>query len=116
LGEYIIMPNHVHGIIKIRRDEALPRLYKDIPYSGPHARMSKISPKAGSLPVIIGSYKSAAAKHIHALQNGKKFQWQSRYYDTIIWDEDSLQNIYDYIKNNPINWQYDRNNLEGLYM
>ncbi|MBU0649420.1 transposase [Patescibacteria group bacterium] len=116
LDEYIIMPNHVHGIIKIRRDEALPRLYKGMPYSGSHVQMSKISPKQGSLAVIIGSYKSAVAKYIHQLQDSKKFQWQSRYYDAIIWDERSLQNIYEYIKNNPINWQYDRNNPEGLYM
>ena len=116
LDEYIIMPNHVHGIIKICRDEAMPRLYKDIPYLGPHPQMSKISPKQGSLAVIIGSYKSVVAKHIHQLQNNKKFQWQSRYYDQIIWDERSLQNIYEYIRNNPFNWQYDRNNLEGLCM
>jgi REP element-mobilizing transposase RayT len=115
LGIHCIMPNHVHGIIKICRDEALPRLYRDRDYSGDHPKMSKISPKKGSLPVIVGSFKSAASKRIHKFYNFD-FAWQPRYYDQIIWDDRSMQNIYEYIKNNPYNWVQDRNNPAGLLM
>jgi len=111
------MPNHIHGIVEIRdgmyiradidgRDEALPRLY-----AGEYPQMSKISPKPGSLSVIIGSFKSIVSK----MANKKfpsNFQWQPRFYDHIIRDEKSLQKIREYIQTNPQMWERDRNNIE----
>ena len=55
LNEFVVMPNHVHGILEInnkknnrnRRDEAMPRPYD---YDGEYPQMSKISPKPKSLP------------------------------------------------------------------
>ncbi len=118
LGEWIIMPNHVHGIIVIQnartpgRDEALPRLYKK--YTGKYPQMSKISPKPKSLPVIIGSFKSIVTKTTHRLHPDYDFHWQSRFYDHIIRNEISLNKIRRYIHNNPYLWHQDRNNPEGL--
>jgi len=115
LDESIIMPNHLHGIViinknkitndempfigfnnnHVRRDEALPRLYDGI------------SPKPGSLPVIIGSFKSITTKSIRRFN--LEFYWQARYYDNVIKDETALFNIREYIKNNPKKWESDRN-------
>ena len=39
------------------------------------------------------------------------FAWQSNYYEHIVRDEQSLFNIREYIKNNPANWDNDRNNV-----
>jgi len=134
LDEFVIMPNHLHGIIiinknkiindempfidfdgsrmcrdgailknnicvddRVRRDGAVPRLYAD----------KQILPKPGSLPVIIGSFKSVTTKSIHRFN--LKFCWQTRYYDNIIKDETALFNIREYIKNNPEKWESDRN-------
>lgn len=106
LGEFIVMSNHIHGIIEIQngnnrdncRDEALPRLY-----IGKYPKMSKISPKPNSLSSIIGSFKSMCTKQIHKLY-GPNFQWQSRFYDHIVRNEKSLNEIREYIRNNPLKW------------
>ncbi len=114
LDEYQIMPNHIHWVIEIlqdtRRDEALPRLY-----TGAHPKMSKISPKQGSLSAIIGSFKSIASKTVNK-KYSIMFQWQSRFYDRIIRDDESLNKIREYIINNPQMWERDRNNVENIFM
>ncbi len=113
LDEFIVMPNHVHGIIEIHNiksgDEATPRLY-----TGRHRQMAKISPTPGSLSTIIGSIKSICARRIR--QSGQVyFQWQPRFYDHIIRvDTESLEKIRHYIKYNPSLWHRDRNNLDNL--
>jgi len=132
LDAFIVMPNHIHGIIVINknkiindempfigfnnnengrgcgryydgRDEALPRLYDD----DHNHDGNNISPKPGSLPVIIGSFKSIVAKSIHKLN--VDFCWQARYHDHIIRDQISLFKIRHYIQDNPRKWQDDRN-------
>ncbi|MCX6766878.1 MAG: transposase [Candidatus Moranbacteria bacterium] len=120
LDEYIVMPNHLHGIIEINkngsnmyacRDEALPRLY-----TGEFSKMSEISPKSGSLSVIIGSFKSIVSKMINNQHPNIIFAWQSRFYDHIIRNEESLGKIREYIKTNPKMWKRDRNNSESAFM
>lgn len=77
--------------------------------------MMEISPKTGSLSVVVRSYKSAVTRW--AGSNGyKEFAWQARFYDHIIRDEKSLNNIRQYIFNNPVQWETDRENLSNLYM
>jgi len=110
LDEFIVMPNHIHGIVIIvdnHRDEAMPRLYQ-----GKHPQMAKISPKPKSLPVIVGSFKSICAKKIH--EYDLAFTWQSRFYDHIIRNEKSLNNIRQYVIDNPKKLGLDRNNQNNL--
>jgi len=126
LDEFVIMPNHVHGIVEINencRDEALPRLYINATepninihqsYTGQHPQMSQISPKPNSLSTIIGSYKSICTKTINQLHGNNYFAWQSRFYDHIIKNDQALFNIRQYIINNPQIWNRDRNNEDGL--
>jgi len=117
LDEYIIMPNHVHGIIQIinndypGRDVALQRLYR-----GNHPNMSKISPLPKSLSTIIRSYKSIVTKIINEKYKLNNIIWQSRFYDHIIRNEKELYRIRKYINNNSYRWEFDRNNLENLYI
>jgi putative transposase len=77
--------------------------------------MSEISPKAGSLGVIVRSFKSAVTRHA-GLAGFKNFSWQARYYDHIVRDEQSLCNIRQYIIDNPARWEQDREKSPGLYM
>ncbi len=116
LDEFVIMPNHIHGIIIINegrmcRDEAMPRLY-----NGEHPQMSAISPKPNSLPVIIGSFKSICVKIIRKSFPNTNFAWQPRFYDHIIRAERSYNGIQWYIQTNPERWDRDRNNPEGVFM
>lgn len=64
--------------------------------------MSSISPKSGSLSVVIRSYKSVVTKYAHKVDSG--FSWQSGFYDTIICTTGQLSRIRKYILNNPKNW------------
>jgi len=102
LDEYIIMPNHLHGIIVIeestnRRDEACLV-----------STVKRISPKPGSIPTIIGSYKSACTKEIS--RSHPNFAWQPRFYEHIVRTEKSLDTIRQYIRNNPLKWKIDKYN------
>ena len=108
LDEFIIMPNHIHGIIIIdnHRDVAC----NVSTTTSNNKIMSIISPKRGSLSTVIRSYKSNCTKTINKTQNNIYFQWQLRFYDHIIRDEKSLNNIRNYIVNNPLNWDKDEEN------
>jgi REP element-mobilizing transposase RayT len=86
LDEFVIMPNHVHGIICIMEYHGISNV--------------------GALSSIIRSYKSAVSKNIHLL--GEIFSWQPRFHDHIIRNERSYQNISNYIANNPLKWADDR--------
>ena len=116
LHEYVIMPNHVHGILEIckRRDEATPRLTIDEATPrltiGQHPHMSHISPKPQSLSVIIGSFKSIVTKIIHQNFPEIPFAWQPRYHDHIIRNETDLNRIRKYIRDNPLKWDMDKYN------
>jgi REP element-mobilizing transposase RayT len=59
-----------------------------------------------SLSSIIREYKGRVSHQIHKIEPG--FGWQSRFYDHIIRNEKDLQNIRDYIINNPIKWFSDK--------
>ena len=109
LDEFKVMPNHLHGIIIIngesRRDVACNVSTQNA--------MSVISPKPGSLPTVIRSYKSAVSNECHTA-GFCAFAWQPRYFDHIIRNEADLHRIRLYIRNNVLQWDVDRNNQENL--
>lgn len=70
--------------------------------------MSKLSPKPGSLSVIIRSYKSSITRWCRQ-NNDNVFRWQPRFYENIIRDRKALNNISRYIINNPAKWSQDKN-------
>ena len=109
LDAFVVMPNHVHGIIVI-----VETLQCNVS-TGDDNPMSAISPRAGSLGAIIRSYKSAVTRWCR--QNGyTEFGWQPRFYDHIIRDEKALNNIRRYIAENPLRWSEDQNNPENVWM
>lgn len=76
--------------------------------------MAAISPRAGSVSAIIGSYKSAVTKHANRL--GLPNGWQTRFHDHIIRNEAEYERIHHYIENNPLCWEDDKfykSNNEG---
>jgi len=68
-------------------------------------------PVYSSLPTIVRAFKSAVTKRINEHRNtpGTKI-WQRSYYEHIIRDESSLNQIREYIVNNPVQWKMDREN------
>jgi len=108
LDAFVIMPNHVHGVIVINEPRHVETLQCNVSTQRIQSPMSIISPRPGSLPSIIRSFKSITARIIH--DGGiPQFQWQPRYHDRIIRDADALKQIRQYIQNNPRMWGRDRN-------
>jgi hypothetical protein len=70
--------------------------------------MSSISPKSGSLSVVVRSYKSAVTRHVHIFNID--FAWQARFYDSIICTSGQLSHIRKYIWNNPQTWNNNKQN------
>jgi len=120
LDEYIVMPNHVHILIKLLkindqcRDVACNvstninnvSINTNKISTKQNEYFSKISPKQKTISSIIRSFKSAVTRQI----NPKTifFAWQPRFHDHIIKNEKELLIVKNYIINNPINWQKDK--------
>ena len=110
LDEYIIMPNHLHGIVIIDSSN----IVKTVVGTGLDLSLQQKT-KTLSLSNLIGAFKTTSSISIH--ESGfNDFQWQRSFYDHIIRNEKSLFNIQKYIQENPAKWELDRNNIENLYM
>lgn len=123
LGAFIVMPNHVHGILILNNDDNYNNNNNNNVETG-HAlslrseqsEQSQSDKTIGqqrfqnigknSISSIIGGYKSAVTKHANRL--GFEFGWQTRFHDHIIRDEKSFETISNYIINNPTNWGNDK--------
>ena len=121
LDAYVIMPNHFHGIILITDTvdnvgaihelplHELPLHESPIhespiqsPIQSPQQRRKMLLPK------IIGRFKMNSAKQINLMRNTPGISvWQRNYYEHIIRNNKSLENIRNYIINNPSEWYYD---------
>ena len=105
LDAFVVMPNHLHGIIWIV-DDAVGARRRRAP-TDTSEQFGK--PVAGSIPTIVRSTKSAVTKRINRMrQSPGERVWQRNYYEHIIRDENSLQRIRQYIHDNPAHWQVDR--------
>jgi len=97
IDEFVIMPNHMHGIIQVtKKEEASQRLDHTSGLHGP----------SKTIGAIIRGYKSAVTKQVTQLGFGGQL-WQRNYYDHIIRSEKSYIAIRNYIINNPENWKED---------
>ena len=98
--EFVVMPNHIHGIIWIIDEKATHRV---APTNHPHGL------KPGSLGAIIGQYKSITTKRINQIQNTQGMRvWQRNYYDRVIRNDKELDAIRKYIQTNPENRKSDQ--------
>src|SRR3990172_4760189 len=88
LDEFVIMPNHMHGIVIINNVETCHGMSLQ-----KNSNVNKFSkPISGSLAMIINQYKSSVARICR--KNGyNKFAWQPRFYDHIIRNEKLLQKM-----------------------
>lgn len=92
LDAFVLMPNHVHGIVVI---------------VAPPSQPSPI-PKLGQ---IIAYFKYQSTKRINLLRDQASVPiWQRNYYDRIIRDDKALDAIREYIAANPIRWALDKEN------
>jgi putative transposase len=129
LGEFCIMPNHVHAIIIFNDD------HPHAPPSNPPSKGGSISVttqpaiqnnkhhrtaqdldktrpyQSHGLPEIVRAFKSFSARRINFLQKTSGTPvWQRNYYEHIIRSENDLQKVNQYIRANPANWEKDEEN------
>jgi len=111
LHAFVVMPNHVHGILEIDRslindaDTALgvgTGRDLSLPPTPSHAPPIKIK----SLSELEGAYKTTTSKHIH-LAGLLEFSWQRSFHDHVIRDQAEFDRISQYIHDNPANWNDD---------
>ena len=106
LDEFVIMPNHMHGIILIVGAPLVGAQNNDIA----DRATTRVAPTLGD---IVGAFKSIAAnEYIHNVKNNdwppfKGSLWQRNYYEHIIRDERDLNRVREYVVNNPYKWQED---------
>lgn len=108
LNEFVVMPNHVHGILIIEYSVETPKL--GVSTTSTNLGVSTTLKTKITIGVIINQYKRACT--MYAKINKINFTWQPRFYDHIIRNEKSFYAIREYIKNNPKNWNDDRNNIK----
>ncbi len=116
IDSYIIMPNHIHGIIILTVG------------AGPRACPCRANPLQGEppggttmkLPDIIHRFKSLTTNIYHKSviqHNWPPFPgklWQRNYYDHIIRNDLELSQIREYIINNPVKWELDKENPDNI--
>lgn len=95
LDEFVIIPNHLHGIISV----GAPFMAPDEPGAINHA------PTLGEM---VRTFKAAST---HAIRRSRaSFQWQRNYYEHVIRNEHELALTREYIANNPAQWALDHEN------
>jgi len=109
LDEYVVMPNHIHGIIILcehvgtRHAVSLQK----------HERFG--NPTHSSIPTIIRSFKSAVTKRINEMWHSPlSLFWQSKFYDRVIRNDKELNNVRDYIRNNILLWAFEKDDPDNL--
>ena len=114
LDEFVIMPNHFHAILVINNVGATRWVALDGPWQSENRATQRVAPTtgpvSGSVGAIIGQFKSAATKRINPLRNNPGGAvWQRNYYERVIRTDRELDNIRQYIADNPARWADDEN-------
>lgn len=108
--EFVVMPNHAHGILWMNDDvRAERRSARTTPApTASIAENAKPHVDAGSLGAIVRAYKSAVTYAINAARQTRGTTvWHRNYHEHIIRDDADLNRIRDYIANNPLRWIED---------
>jgi len=98
LESFVVMPNHVHGIIALTD----------------RTNSQAESIKRHPLSEIVRAFKTFSSRQINELRNKKEPVWQRNYYEHVIRNEESLNQICEYIETNPQRWQFDRENPNAV--
>ncbi|MCF7812631.1 transposase [Candidatus Gracilibacteria bacterium] len=108
LDEFIVMPNHVHGIVIIESEK------KDKIYTVGNNDRCSLQRNMELLPKVISQCKSSFTREIRKKYGDFSFAWQKSFYDHIIRNERSLLKIREYIHYNALKWEKDKENPKNL--
>jgi len=114
LDEYVIMPNHMHGIIALNIVGARSPRPSDIVGARSPRPSQTVRHRRGEVPSptlgqIVAYFKYQSTKHINQHHNMPRTRiWQRNYYEHVIRDDIDLQRLRRYIQNNPMKWTLDQ--------
>ncbi len=104
LDEFVLMPNHIHGILSIDRRGDRSVALNRAP-----------GPKPKSLSSFIAGFKSSVTQQINSIRNKPGAPvWQRNYYEHVVRNEDDLSQTREYIVNNPMKWELDKENPQRI--
>jgi REP element-mobilizing transposase RayT len=104
LDAFVVMPNHVHGIIAITHRSERRRGVSQ------HAPTRGFKSPSQTLGAIVRGFKGAATRRINRRRGTPGTPvWQRNYYEHIVRDRRDLERIRRYIYRNPARWHRDRN-------
>lgn len=99
LDAFVVMPNHVHGIIVIREADR----------QGDHHPPGVL--QAGGLGAMVRAYKSSVTLRFHQMRGCENLSlWQRNYYEHVIRGDADLERLRLYIQSNPMQWSLDQEN------
>ena len=112
LDVFVVMPNHMHGILIIADKTRTPHASVGAQHAAPLPwRASRPSVSPGSLGAIVRSFKSATTNRINDLRGTPGLPlWQRNYHEHVIRNEEDLRRVREYIQTNPLRWELDREN------
>ena len=102
LDEFVVMPNHVHGVVVIDKPNGNPvetQNFASLLQQSPPISKNKFGPQSKNLASIVRGYKIGVTKF--ARNHNISFQWQPRYHDHVIRNTEEHDRIRQYIRNNP---------------
>lgn len=100
---FVIMPNHIHAILRIEKSRTDGR--PAIPSNTDGNFGTDGQPSIPTISSFVAGFKSAATKRINEYRNTPKTPvWQKLFHDRIIRDANEYDRIFNYIKNNIEKW------------
>jgi putative transposase len=108
LATHIVMPEHLHGILRLHERMAdggsIAKVFRRARHAVPLQRQGRefAVPAVASIPTIVGAFKGAATRRVIEAIGKSKPIWQRGYYERVIRDEDEFRKTCEYIRANPV--------------
>jgi REP element-mobilizing transposase RayT len=108
LKEFVVMPNHIHGIIAL----TVGARYI-VPFDGSARVQERFQrPTKASIPTIVRTFKAAVTRRVGRELSFTGQVWQRNYFERILRDGKDYSDASRYILENPMRWEWDKENRE----
>jgi REP-associated tyrosine transposase len=115
IDAFVVMPNHIHGIIVLHGTANRPPPARGSPASPRPLKGAGTAPLRATLGRAVARFKYESAKRLNAMRGTPGAHvWQRNYYEHIIRHGESLRLVRRYVLENPTRWQMDSENPDAI--